>query len=165
MPIFLHRYATPLFTGLFLVSLVSGLALFLHVGQPIFHGMHEWLSLVLIAPFGLHLWKNWRAMTNYLRKPAFALAIALSVVLALPFVLQPATGAGGPPQMALARTLFANKAEDLAPLLGFTPEAVLVSLKEKGFTAAAPGQPLAEIAKASGKSEMELAAALNGLKK
>ncbi|MCE8421489.1 DUF4405 domain-containing protein, partial [Rhodovulum sulfidophilum] len=59
MSSYLGRYATPFITGLFIVSLVSGLALFLHVGPSGFHAMHEWLSLLLIVPFVLHLWKNW----------------------------------------------------------------------------------------------------------
>ncbi len=42
------RYATPFITGLFLVSLISGIALFFHVGPGGFHGMHEWLSMLLI---------------------------------------------------------------------------------------------------------------------
>ncbi|MCB1455931.1 MAG: DUF4405 domain-containing protein, partial [Nitratireductor sp.] len=60
MPDLLSRYATPFISGLFLVSLISGIALFFHVGPSGFHGMHEWLSMVLIAPFVLHLWKNWK---------------------------------------------------------------------------------------------------------
>ncbi|HSO47757.1 MAG TPA: DUF4405 domain-containing protein [Rhizobiaceae bacterium] len=61
MPNLLMRYATPLTSGLFAVSLISGVALFFHLGQAAFHGMHEWLSMVLILPFALHLWKNWRS--------------------------------------------------------------------------------------------------------
>ena len=60
----LYRYATPFTTGLFLVSLVSGVALFFHVGPAAFHGMHEWLSMVLILPFVLHMWRNWRPMLS-----------------------------------------------------------------------------------------------------
>ena len=53
MPAILNRYATPLITGLFLVSMISGIALFFHWGSAWFHGMHEWLSMVLIVPFVL----------------------------------------------------------------------------------------------------------------
>ena len=73
MQTFINRYATPLVTGLFLVSLISGVALFLHWGSGWFHGMHEWLSMVLILAFVLHLWKNWRPMTAYLRRAPMAL--------------------------------------------------------------------------------------------
>lgn len=60
----LLRYATPFISGLFLVSLISGIALFFHLGNATFRGMHEWLSMVLILPFVLHLWKNWRPLVK-----------------------------------------------------------------------------------------------------
>lgn len=53
-----NRYATPLTTGLFAVSAISGVALFFHLGSAYFHGMHEWLSMALLIPFGVHVWKN-----------------------------------------------------------------------------------------------------------
>jgi hypothetical protein len=82
----LQRYATPLITGFFLVSLISGAALFVHVGTGVFRGMHEWLSMVLILPFALHLWKNWRALTNYFSRPPFAIAMGVALVAALNFL-------------------------------------------------------------------------------
>ena len=63
----LSKYATPFTTGLFLVSLISGIALFFHFGPSAFHGMHEWLSMVLILPFVLHIWKNWRPFVCYFK--------------------------------------------------------------------------------------------------
>ena len=161
MPALIQRYATPLITGLFIVSLVSGVALFFHVGQAYFHGMHEWLSMVLILPFALHLWKNWRAMTNYFAKPAFALAMGLSLAGGAVFaVLGAANSSGGPPQMALARMILASPAEEVVPLLNLSPEEFAAKLAAAGFATPAPGQSLADLAKASGKSDMELAGLL-----
>lgn len=158
MPALIQRYATPLITGLFIVSLVSGIALFFHVGQAYFHGMHEWLSMVLILPFVLHLWKNWRAMTTYLAKPAFALAMGLSLAGSAVFAYQGANNAsGGPPQMALARMILASPPEEVAPLLNLTSEELAAKLAAAGFATPGPGQSLADLAKASGKSDMELA--------
>jgi hypothetical protein len=101
MPALIQRYATPLITGLFIVSLVSGVALFFHVGQAYFHGMHEWLSMILASP-----------------------------------------------------------AEEVAPLLNLSTEEFAAKLAASGFPAPAPGQSLADLAKASGKSDMELAGLL-----
>ena len=159
----LLRYSTPFIVGLFLVSLVSGIALFFHVGPGGFHGMHEWLSMVLIVPFVLHVWRNWRPMTLYFPKASFGIAMAVSLVAALAFVVMPAgsgRGAGGPPQFALARVLTANPPAKVAPLLGITPEALVATLQAKGFVAAAVDRTLSEIAAQSGKDEMALAAAL-----
>ena len=52
---FMHRFATPLTTGLFVVSAVSGIALFFHWAPTAFHTMHVWLSMVLLLPFILHV--------------------------------------------------------------------------------------------------------------
>lgn len=163
MPSLLSRYATPAITGLFLVSLVSGVALFFHLGGGLFNEMHEWLSMVLVLPFVLHLWKNWRPMTAYLKKPPMAVALALSLLAAGLFAYQASGGGvrGGPPQMALAHRLFAHRADDLAPLLGTTGGTLIETLKKAGFAAADPALPLSEIARKSGKSEFELSAALN----
>ena len=163
----LQRYATPFVTGLFLVSLVSGVALFFHVGGRAFHGMHEWLSMVLILPFVLHLWKNWRPMTIYFRQPAFAVAMALSTVAALGFVVASsmASSQGGPPQMAVFRVLKIATPAALAPAMGTDAQAIVAALKARGFDAAAPDVPLAEIATRAGKDDGALARALASVKR
>ena len=58
MKSFVNRFSTPLTLGLFAISAISGMALFFHLGQGVFHSMHEWLSMVLLAPFAFHLWKT-----------------------------------------------------------------------------------------------------------
>lgn len=162
MPSLLSRYATPAITGLFLVSLVSGVSMFFHLGNGLFNGMHEWLGLALVVPFALHLWKNWRPMSLYLRKPPMAIALALSFLAAGAFIYAASgnQGRSGPPQIALAHKLFERTAVDVAPLLGTSGEGLVVRLKEAGFTAADPALPLSDIATKSGKSEFELSSTL-----
>lgn len=158
----LNRYATPLITGLFLISLLSGLALYFHIGPAGLHGMHEILSLALVLPFVLHLWKNWRAFAGYFRRLPMAIALAASLVAAVPFLLPAqSSGTGGrPPQFALARAVLAAPAGDVAPLFGISEAELLGRLGSAGYTVADPAQPLADIAAGSGKSETELAALL-----
>lgn len=169
MPDILRRYATPLITGLFLISLVSGVALFFHVGTSAFREMHEILSMVLIAPFVLHLWRNWRAMMNYVGRTPFTAAMAVSLAAAIAFAWPAMTGsassAGGPPPMALANEVIAHAPKDVAPMLGVSPEEMVSALKDKGFTAATPESPLKEVAKQAGKDNFELMAALVQMKK
>ena len=156
MKLLLLRYATPMITGFFLISLVSGVFLFFHVGNSLFRGMHEWLSIVLILPFCLHIWKNWRPLINYLGRLPMTVALAASIASALAFALAPASGAGGPPQMAFAHRIAGNSIEKVAPLLGDTTASLVVRLKEAGFSAAGPQLSLSDIATQSGKSEAEL---------
>ncbi|MCB2115227.1 MAG: DUF4405 domain-containing protein [Rhodobacteraceae bacterium] len=163
MPSLLNRYATPLITGLFLVSLVSGIALFFHIGPSAFHGMHEWLSMVLIVPFVLHIWKNWKPMLCYLRRAPMAISLALSAVAAAVFFL-PAGGAGeqrdGPVQFRIASQVLHATPEVAAPLFGLTEDRLLARLQAAGMNTAASGLPMDEIAAAAGKSNAELATAL-----
>lgn len=162
----LHRYATPFITGLFVVSLISGIALFFHLGSNYFRGMHEWLSMVLILPFGLHLWKNWRSMTTYFKRSSFALAMLASVAAAGVFIYQAASStgrSGGPPQLAFFRAVLGNPVANVAPLLGHTPESLVKQLQTAGFAAAAADIALSEVVSKSGKDESALAAALKPL--
>ncbi|WP_413870569.1 DUF4405 domain-containing protein [Albidovulum sp.] len=165
MPSLLNRYATPLMTGLFLVSLLSGIALFFHWVPSVFHGMHEWLSMVLILPFALHLWKNWRPMTAYARHLPMALSLALSLVAAGLFAVSASQGEGrgGPPQMQLAQTVLAGTPDLAAPLFGRTGAELVEALQAAGFAGAEAGLSLRDIAAASGKTDADLAVALMAL--
>ena len=157
---FLNRIATPLTTSLYLVSLLTGLALFLHIGPQGLHPAHEWLSLLLVLPFALHLWRNWRPFTAYLRKPVMAVSLVLGLIGTGIFLL-PAAGAGtagGPPQFALARLVLQQSPENLAPLLGQTPKALVAALAGQGITITDPSRPLAEAAE--GRDDAALAASL-----
>lgn len=159
---YLTSYATPFITGLFLVSLISGIALFLHVGPGGLHGMHEWLSVLLILPFVLHVWRNWRPMTNYFRHIPMAIALAVSGLAAVPFLVPAGESAtaGGPPQFQLAHLVLTRTASDVAPAVGMSTDALMSRLSAAGFTVTDAGQPLTRIAAESGKSEVELAVAL-----
>ncbi|WP_339109145.1 DUF4405 domain-containing protein [Thioclava sp. GXIMD4216] len=153
---FFFRYATPLITGLFLVSLVSGVALFFHWQMGWFHSMHEWLSMVLIVPFVLHLWRNWRPLMNYMKKAPMALALAASLVAALAFAIPATSGTGTakggrPPQFALAQKLLEAPLSEVAPVLDTTPEDILARLTSAGYQGTAD-QSATQIAEASGTS-------------
>ena len=164
MKTFLNRYSTPLIAGLFAISLISGVALFFHWGSAYFHSMHEWLSLALILPFVLHLWKNWRPMVRYLTGAPFAIAMALSLAAAAGFAVSATQNSGdgrrGPPQFALSQKVMGGTVSEMAAVLDQTPEALSAALTKAGFTVTGSDQSLNAIATASGKSGAQMAAAL-----
>lgn len=168
MSSFLSRYATPLTTGLFLVSLISGIALFFHLGTSAFREMHEWLSMVLILPFVLHVWKNWRPFLAYFKRLPMALSLVLCLVAGLvfawPAITGTASGAGGNPAFAMVNVVAAGTPAQVAPLLGKSDADVIAALKQAGFTAADATKPLSEIATASGKDTIALMATLAAMK-
>lgn len=161
----LMRYATPLITGLFLVSLISGVALFFHVGSSWFHGMHEWLSTVLIVPFLLHIWKNWRAFICYFRRIPMAVSLAVSVLAAALFVYPAGSEQGerrGPPQFAITNSVLAASPSAVADVFGTAPDELVSRLKAAGFKAASVDKSLKDIASSSGKRASELYPVLTG---
>ena len=166
MPNLLMRYATPLTSGLFAVSLISGVALFFHLGQAAFHGMHEWLSMVLILPFALHLWKNWRSFLTYFKRPPMAIATGLSLAAAIAFAIpaMTATGrTGGPPQLAALQAFGQANIETAAPWFGTDGEGLAKALRDSGYTVSGTQESLNDVAKASGKSGREIMGTLGGL--
>ncbi|RID93504.1 DUF4405 domain-containing protein [Gemmobacter lutimaris] len=156
------RYATPFTTGLFLVSLVSGVALFFHIGPMAFHGMHEWLSMVLILPFVLHVWRNWRPMTAYFRHVPMMVALAASVLAGAVFFLPSGgTGQGGrPPQFAVANRLLAATPAQVAPALGLSETALRESLTSAGFAVPTGAESLHDLATAAGQQDSAILAVL-----
>ncbi|MEI4471179.1 DUF4405 domain-containing protein [Frigidibacter sp. MR17.24] len=162
MRTFLFRYATPATLTFFLVSLVTGIGLFFHIGPSGFRGSHEWLSLVLVVPFLAHVWRNWRAMFGYLRGPRLAVTAAVTLLAMVPFFL-PAqgggSGRGGPPQVALARRVLAAPVQDVAPVLGLNADALVAALVAAGY-APEPGLSLSAVAAAAGRDDAAMAALL-----
>jgi hypothetical protein len=152
----LNRTATPLTLGLFAISAVSGAALFFHVGQGVFHGMHEWLSMLLLVPFALHIWKNWGAMLGYVRRRALLRPLAATLLLAAAFAI-PAMSGGerGSPRQAV-QFMTQTRLADLAPVLKTTPNALQASLVQRGYKVTSLDETLAAVAAASGAPVMKV---------
>ncbi|WP_435258744.1 DUF4405 domain-containing protein [Thioclava sp. FR2] len=162
-----NRYATPLITGLFVISLVTGIALFFHFGPSGFREMHEILSLVLIVPFVLHIWKNWRPFVSYFKHAPMAIGLALSLAMAVPFLLPTSSESAGGDRAAmfgLVRQVMAASPAEIAPLLHSSEAEVSAALSEAGIALAA-GQSLGDAATAAGVSETELASLLVSIRK
>lgn len=145
----MHRYGTPLTVGLFAVSTVSGIALFFHWAPRNFHAMHEWLSMLLLAPFALHLWKNWKPLTAYAKRKTLLVPLALSIVVAVPFAVMTGKGRAGNPAVQTVALLTQASLADLAPAFRSTPETLLQQLQQRGYNASSTGQSPTDIGSAS----------------
>lgn len=152
---FSARYATPLTIGLFLVATISGVALFFHWAPKFFHGMHEWLSMALLIPVGLHIQKNWFTMTSYFKKRTIWGPLLLSIAAAGVFVGLALNSPGRPPS-APAQLLGGASLASAAPLMGKTPESATTTLIAKGYQIGTAEETLSGIAQKSGKSVDQL---------
>jgi hypothetical protein len=132
---FMHRYGTPLTVGLFAVSAISGVALFFHWSSGTFHSMHEWLSMVLLAPFALHLVKNWKPLLAYAKRKTLLIPLVLSVAIAVPFAFTAGKGRAGSPAFQTIALMTQASLDDLAPIFGAPPEELLKRLQARGYKA------------------------------
>lgn len=138
MPRLLSKYATPFTTGLFLVSAISGIALFFHFENRLFHNMHIWLSLVLLIPFAFHIWKNWKPFRNYFKHWPMIIALAASLAAAFYYAHDSYSAnrnrnGGGRPDFALLSAVQNTPVTNIAPVLGMAPEALITQLRSEGF--------------------------------
>lgn len=164
----LFRYATPAMTSLFVISLISGVIIFFHIGPSWLHGVHEWLSLLLVVPFVLHMWRNWRPFVNYFKRAAMPVSLAVGVAAVAAFGIVPAGAEGersGPPQFALAATMVASTPAVVAPVLGVTPDALVEKLRAAGFPNADAATPMKTMAEAAGKKSADVYNVLNSVGK
>ena len=146
---FMHRYGTPLTAGLFTVSAVSGVALFFHWSSRSFHAMHEWLSMVLLAPFALHMVKNWKPLLAYAKRKTLWIPLVLALVAAVPFALTAGKGRPANPAFQTVTLMTQASLADLAPVLQATPDELLRHLQQKGYKAGATSDTVTAIATAS----------------
>ncbi|WP_237151713.1 DUF4405 domain-containing protein [Oryzibacter oryziterrae] len=157
---FMLRYATPLTTGLFIVSLVSGVALFLHVGTQYFREMHELLSMVLIVPFVLHMWRNWGPLKNYFKRVPMYAGLAVCLIMAAPFAIEGASSTGTDPRMAAFGALQDAEVSTLA-LVAKTDEATIIKrLEAAGVSGATGADTLTGLAAKAGANAFELVGAV-----
>jgi hypothetical protein len=161
MKTFINRFATPLTTGLFFISTISGVALFFHWIPSTFHAMHEWLSMLLLLPIALHVWKNWNGILGYIRRKTLALPLIASLLVAVPFAAAGLTGGqGGNPAFRAIPLLTRAPLVDLAPVLKTTPDELVAALEQRGYDVASADQSLEAVAADSHTPARELLFAL-----
>ncbi|MBO1324287.1 DUF4405 domain-containing protein [Acetobacter sp. TBRC 12305] len=160
--VFMNRYGTPLTTGFFVISAVTGIALFFHWGPGSFHPMHEWLSMVLLVPFILHMVRNWNGLVGYARRGTLYVPLLLSVLAAAYFVFAPASPQVGNRQVAFRLASLATKApiSQLAPVLGMDVPELTHRLRAEHFTVEGENQSLDEISQANSRTTNEALAAI-----
>lgn len=162
-----QKYATPVMTWLFVISLVSGLALFLHLGTQYFREMHEWLSLVLIIPFVLHVWKNWRPFLAYFKRWPMKLSLAACAAVAVAFAAPAALGtsSGGNPAVAIASAVESSTIAEVSPVFNLTSEELTAAITKAGYTVSSPDKVIKDIAVESGKDSFDLIRVIVAAKK
>ncbi len=153
----LTRHATTFTASLFLISAVSGVALFVHAAPGLFHEMHVWLSLVLLLPVALHVWRNWHGVMNYIRRRALFIPLAISLAVAAVMAVGSLGGGpgGGPGGRAMA-LVASQPLTTVASLAGITTDDLTQRLADAGLEVTGPTETLRQISQRSGRDLFEV---------
>lgn len=82
-----RQFATAFTIGAFLISSVTGILMFFHWDTGFNKLAHEWLSWILVAGVGLHIYVNWTSFSKYFKNTRTVSLISfLTLVLILSFL-------------------------------------------------------------------------------
>jgi len=150
---FVKTHGTTFTVGLFLISTISGVFLFFHFQSRLFHSMHEWLSMVLLVPVAVHIWRNWAAFAKYFKKKTIYMPLLVTLIASIAFAyptLSSKSG-GGDPKVAAIMAIHQGNISQVAPLFQLSSDELQNRLQAKGYKINDRNQTLSEIAKSSDK--------------
>lgn len=147
-------FATSFSTALFLIVGVSGVLMFFHIFDKYTKSLHEILGLFFVAIIFAHVWVNWKSMRGYFTKKIFALALFLTFVVSLGFVID-ANSKGENPKMTILRSVLKAPMESSLKVLGIDEKAALLKLQESGVSLDKK-ESIDAIAKHNNKSPFEI---------
>ncbi|MBE0531703.1 MAG: DUF4405 domain-containing protein [Rhodospirillales bacterium] len=155
----IQRYATAATASLFLVTGVSGVLMFFHVGGKMFTSLHEWLGLLFLVAAALHLVRNGRGMIKLMKTARARVLFGLTGVAAAAFIAASMGAAASNPFVDLAHAVEKAPIAAVAPMLGVSVEDLAVRLRGAGVDVTGADQTFAELAAGQGVALPRLLAA------
>jgi hypothetical protein len=149
-----RQWATPLAIATFIVSAVTGILMFFHLGTGLIKPFHEWLSWALVAGVVLHTLANLKPFTAYFSKVPGIGLIAGGILITLFAIFFPAAQNGGNPNMKISKALSSSTLETVAEVAHITPEAAIGRLEKKGIKVTGMGSTIHDIATVNKQKEM-----------
>lgn len=146
----LRDWVTPLTTGSFVLTTVTGLLLLFKVQLGQIKFVHEWLSILFVIGAILHVVVNWRPMTRSFSRPRARVILTVYALLICATLFIPGQKRGTiPPAKSLAMFQHSSLAA-VALAADRTPEEAVQILERQGIRAET-SQSIDEIAMANGK--------------
>jgi hypothetical protein len=155
----LRRLTTPLITVTFLVVAVSGILMLFHIQDAVLRGPHEIFCILFVIASVTHVILNWKALVAHLRKRAFWICSAVTIAVAavvLAGAMHHAEGEVGPQEVV--RVIEAARIDRLAPLVGTTPDELVIRLQRAGMNVTGPTVTLRAVSEASQRPIQEVVA-------
>lgn len=139
-----REWITPLTVGAFLLTAVTGVLLFFHVGMGMNKLAHQWVSLLLTAVVILHIVINFQVLKKYLAQRKGQVVVGLFVLL-LGLSFLPLGPRQEPSFAPSVRALAQVPLNTLAQVAGSTPEQLMDRLQQKGLAVQSDQQSLREL--------------------
>ena len=160
-----REWITPVTTGAFLLSGVTGIFLFFKIEVGASKFVHEWFSWVLVGGALLHVLSNINAFKYHLSTRVGQVIIALFVVgLGVSFVPS-GGGEGEPPFIPPLRALAQAPMSTLAQVAQLSPEELRERLVAAGFSPVSEQQSLSELVGTDMRKQVAVLGMVFGKKK
>lgn len=139
-------WITPITTGAFLLTAVTGILLFFHAATGLNKAVHEWLSWVFLAGAILHLALNFALFKKYLtQRRAQVLMGSFVLLLALSFMPMGEEEHHAPPFVPPIKALAQAPLTTLAQVARTSPEQLRERLADQGLAVTSDQQSISEL--------------------
>ncbi len=137
-------WITPIITGAFLLTAVTGVLLFFHAATDFNETIHEWVSWIFLVGALLHLALNFAPFKKYLSQRKGQVMIGASVIL-LAVNFAPIGGDGAPPFVPPVRALAQAPLTTLAQVAQTSPEQLRERLSAAGIAVDSDQQSVSDL--------------------
>lgn len=138
MSLYLHKWATPLVAGAFLLMATTGILMFFHLDSGLNKEAHEWLGWAFIIGAGFHILSNFSGFKKKMTKPlSLKIVGVFMALLLLSFIpLEEDGGSGKMVARASMDGLMNAPISVVAQVVEKSPEELITILKANGIEAA-----------------------------
>ena len=152
---FVAQYATQMTAAIFAVVGATGVLMFFRLFKSEMEGVHEWLGLAFAAVAIAHVVRNRRPFMSMLRQARMRSLFLVIVIASLGFSSLAPSSQANPFRQATQRIL-AAPINDIAPVLGISPEDAVTRLNGIGMAEVTPEYSIDTLARRSGKDPVLL---------
>jgi hypothetical protein len=139
-----REWITPITVGAFLLTAVTGVLLFFHVGMGMNKLAHQWVSLILTAVVVVHMAINLNVLKKYLSQRKGQVLVGVFVLL-LGLSFLPLGQRQEPSFAPSVRALAQVPLNTLAQVAGTTSEQIIERLQQAGLAVQSDQQSLREL--------------------
>ena len=141
-----REWITPITTGAFFLSAMTGILLFFRVNLGLVRPVHEWLSWLFVIGGVLHMIVNRKVLMAYISKPVGKSVLFIFFLLICLSLLAPDNTGHSLSLAKVNDAIIEAPLSDVARLTNHNPEEAMNLLKSKGMTIEDKDQSIREIA-------------------